>query len=74
MKCPKDTAITVGLLLTVITIISGMAFNQIDSIQAEQNKLIPIVYTVPAMSDDIKEIKQDIKEIKQDIKTMISKP
>jgi hypothetical protein len=64
MNCHKDQIIPAVLLLTVITIISGVFFDQLDSVNAELDKRTEIVYSVPSMQEDISEIKTDIKEIK----------
>ena len=71
MKCPKDTAISVGLLLTVVTIVSGIIFNQLDQINAELDNRTELVYSIPSVHEDIKEIKQDLKEIRLDIKELL---
>lgn len=71
MKYAKDTAITVGLLLTVVSIVSGIMFDQLGQINAEISKRTELVYSIPATQEDIKEIKQDINEIKMDIKEIL---
>ena len=64
MNCPKDQILPAVLLLTVITVISGMFFDQLHSVNAELDKRAEIVYSVPSMQEDIAEIKTDVKEIK----------
>lgn len=71
MKCAKDTAITLAVLLSVVSIISGLMFDQLNQVNAELDRRTEIVYSVPAVHEDIKEIKQDIKDIKQDIKELL---
>lgn len=75
MRCPKDMAITIGLLMTVLLTISGIlvsnSYHQVDATQQ-----IKIDYDTrykelkTDLHDDITEMKQDIKEIKQDIKDL----
>ena len=61
MKCAKDTVVSVGLILTVLTIISGMFFDQINQINAELDKRTEFVYIVPELKEDVGDIKTDSK-------------
>ncbi len=64
MKCAKDTVITLGVLLTVVSITSGVMFDQIGQVRAESDKRTELVYSIPAIHEDLKEIKNDVKDIK----------
>ena len=57
MKCAKDTVITLGVLLTVISITSGVMFDQVGQVRAESDKRTELVYSIPAIHEDLKEIK-----------------
>ncbi len=64
MNCAKDTVITLGVLLTVVSITSGVMFDQIGQVRAESDKRTELVYSIPAIHEDLKEIKNDVKDIK----------
>ncbi len=65
MKCAKDTAVSLAVLLTVVSITSGLMFDQISQVRAESDKRTELVYSIPAIHEDLKEIKADIKDIKK---------
>ena len=67
MKCAKDTAISLATVLVILGILSGMVFDQLGQVRAEQDE------NKADVNSDIDEIKQDIKEIKNDIKEILKK-
>ena len=64
LKCAKDTGISIGIVFVVITITSGVMFDQINRVEAEVDKRTLFVYSIPSIQEDISEIKSDVKDIK----------
>ena len=68
--CRKETAITIGLLLTASTFVFSIIFDQLHEINAQLDERAKILYIVPELKDDLKEIKVDIKDIKTEIRNI----
>lgn len=58
------TIITItAILLTVVGSVSGVLGNQLSSVQGEVNDHAKIVYIIPEIKEDIKDIKIEVNQI-----------
>lgn len=70
----KDSLILLGVLITVVSVVAGVLGHQIDLVQGELQNNRQSVYSIPAIKDDISEIKVTLKEIQISINEINLKP
>ena len=67
----KDNLIVMAVIISVIGIVTGIMTGNIDSVRAELDNRTEFVYYIPALKEDIDEIKSDIKSIEENFNKLV---
>lgn len=67
----KVNIATISILLVVIGSVTGILGNQLASVQGEVNDHAKIVYTMPELKDDIREIKIEVNDINEKLDVIV---
>lgn len=67
----KVNIATISILLVVIGSVTGILGNQLASVQGEVNDHAKIVYAMPELKDDIREIKIEVNDINEKLDVIV---